>query len=325
VAPATLPLASLQRAIDTPIDLFVCCASFEGRSRSIADAIDPQAVTTALVAENREKSRYVAKSAQYLRSRFGDRAVSVPISMNDPIVTADGLARALDSALERLPASCLVDITTFTHESLLILFKLLCERASTRLPVSLAYTCAEEYGYDHAPEQKWLSKGVREVRSILGYPGEVLPSRRTHLIVLVGYEYERASRLIEVFQPSALSIGHGLAGTATREKHQQANEHFHKLVKTSSSKYGKVSEFTFSCSDPIAAKTHIAGCIAGLSELNHVIAPMNTKLSTVGAALVVLENESVQLCYAQPVRYNTDDYSMPGDTCHLLSLNELVK
>ena len=41
-------------------------------------------------------------------------------------------------------------------------------------------------------EAKWLSRGIGEVRSILGYSGTLKPSRSNLLIVIVGYEYERA-------------------------------------------------------------------------------------------------------------------------------------
>ena len=41
---------------------------------------------------------------------------------------------------------------------------------------------------------------------------------------------------------------------------------------------------------------------------------MNTKISTLGAAMVALEDESIQVCYAQADVYNANNYSTPGGT-----------
>ncbi|MDP2644327.1 MAG: hypothetical protein Q8P24_05265, partial [Desulfobacterales bacterium] len=40
------------------------------------------------------------------------------------------------------------------------------------------------------------------------------------------------------------------------------------------------------------------------------VAPMNTKLSTVGAALASFENSEIQVCYAQADYYNYHGYSL---------------
>jgi hypothetical protein len=50
---------------------------------------------------------------------------------------------------------------------------------------------------------------------------------------------------------------------------------------------------------------------------------MNNKLSTIGVAWAGFDNEDVQLCYAQALRYNYSNYSLPGDTCYLMELPEL--
>ena len=66
--------------------------------------------------------------------------------------------------------------------------------------------------------EKWLSKGVKEIRSVLGFPGEILPSRKNHLIVLTGYEYERAKTIIDILQPYSLALGFGEASNVNADK-----------------------------------------------------------------------------------------------------------
>ena len=47
---------------------------------------------------------------------------------------------------------------------------------------------------------------------------------------------------------------------------------------------------------------------------------MNTKVSTVAAASAALENETLKLCYVEPMEYNKEFYSTPGETLTLIYL-----
>lgn len=60
------------------------------------------------------------------------------------------------------------------------------------------------------------------------------------------------------------------------------------------------------------------------TDKNVIIAPMNNKISTVGAAIVALERQDIQLCYAPATYYNTVNYSTAGDKCYLFSLDDIV-
>ena len=44
---------------------------------------------------------------------------------------------------------------------------------------------------------------------------------------------------------------------------------------------------------------------------------MNTKVSTVVAAL---ENQALKICYVEPIEYNKEFYSTPGETLTLIEL-----
>ena len=82
----------------------------------------------------------------------------------------------------------------------------------------------------------------------------------------------------------------------------------------------KVEQFQFSCVDPRNAKRAIIEQAKKFPEHNTVLAPMNTKVSTLGAALAAFEEESLQVCYAHPSAYNTATYSLPGLDCRLFDL-----
>jgi hypothetical protein len=309
--------------LTAPPNMFICCASYENRCRTVASHVDPTSIQLALIGSHIEVASWVLDNKKYLEERFSSRSIPLEFSTEHPLTTANNLEAALknSSIANRI---CLVDISTFTHESLLILFKLLVIRKKSNEKVFIAYTNAAEYNPGVPNEKKWLSYGVREVRTVLGYPGEVVPSKESHLIILVGYEHERASELIRTFEPDALSLGHGKSGTQTAVQHHETNQHFFGLVKQTVATHPGVNTFEFSCNDPIATKLAILEQIARYPERNHIIAPMNTKLSTIGAGLVTLEDSKVQICYAEPLQYNYRNYSSPGEDCYLIEFDDLL-
>lgn len=313
-----LKLDKFVEAVDRRIDVFICSASYEERCKSVPNAIaDHKNVGKKLVCSNQKSNPTVAANAKHLISRLGKDAENVLLDKTNPLVTADNLQRALSRSGGDEGDFCyLVDITTFTHEALLILLRLLQTRVR-RNPVLLAYAPAEEYSIGLADSEKWLSRGIVDIRSVLGYPGDSRPSRKSHLIILVGFEYDRAERLIDEYQPHVISLGFGQPGTATAPNHEQVNRlAFQQLAR----KVSTYKEFEFSCVDVEAAERSIAQQVALFPECNVVIAPMNTKLSTVGVAGAAFRNEEIQVCYASASQYNIDGYSRPGDTCLLVTL-----
>ncbi len=311
-------LTDLTNTLDQHFDVFICSASYEERCRSIPEAlIRHQHIGKRLVCFNQKSSAKVANNAKYLLDRLGSNAHKVPLDKTSPLVTADNLQRALSHAGgDDRELAYLVDITTFTHEALLILLRLLQARAA-RSTVILAYAPAAEYSIGLPPEEKWLSKGITDIRSVLGYPGDSRPSRKSHLIVLVGFESDRAERLLDEYQPHVISLGFGQDGTATSVLHQHTNRlAFGQLA----SKVAKYNEFEFSCVEVSAAENAIATQAAKFPDCNIVVAPMNTKLSTVGVAGAAFRNNEIQICYASASQYNVEAYSRPGETCILTAI-----
>lgn len=323
-----LPIAELWDALGQSVDVLVCCGSYEDRCRTVADVIPPDAVKKAIVAHNTNLDEYVAANSRYLRERFGDRAVDVPTDSTDPLRTADELSLALEQVATGDAQQYLIDTTTFTHEALLILMRLLSERLGSAADIRFVYSTAAEYSIGEPDSRKWLSKGVVDVRSVLGYSGEYTSSRQTHLIVMVGYEHERAEGLIDVVEPDELSLGlgYGSPGLPLPAKHEAARLAYEELLRQMEGMRGPgVVKFRFCSDDPWDSEQAVAQRVAAFPDCNVIVAPMNTKVSTIGAALVATKDESIQLCYAQPLQYNYEGYSAPGDTCHLFEVNELFK
>ena len=318
---AKLKLAEVARHLSSPPYTYICSSSFEDRCLSIASQVDPDVVSRALICMNEDMRDVVSRNDARLHEKFGKKAVSIILRTDDPLLSADGIQKGL---AERTPGDTrkyLVDITTFTHEGLLILLNLLRQHAIPGDSALFAYNPADDYGVGMEEGDKWLSKGIGEIRSVLGYPGRLRPSRKCHLIVLVGYEVERAGMLIDAYEPAVVSLGLGALEESVSKNLYVLNEMFHQRLKD---KLENVYEFPFSCVNHVEARTSIERQSRVFEGYNVVVAPMNTKISSVGAATAAFSDESIQLCYAQAQQYNHECYSTPSDQCYLFDAQDVL-
>jgi hypothetical protein len=214
-----------------------------------------------------------------------------------------------------------VRLLSFTHEVLLILLKVVQSAFSPSAAIVGVYNGAAEYSLGSDDTNKWLTKGVKDVRSVLGYSGLSIPSQKNHLIILAGFETERAEKLVEFYEPTLLSIGHGDPLASIANSHFVLNRQFHRKLMD---KYRDVRTFTFSCADPSETERAIEEQISKFPHFNIILAPLNTKISTAGAAMIAMKNPAIQLCYASVTTYNERAYSSPSQDCYIFQL-PLVK
>jgi len=312
-------IKGLQSSLAEPIALFVGTASFEDRCRTIYEGLAKRPPKS-LIFKNAQAGPNAERNLQLMMSAGGESAERRDVDLDDPVATARSLAAVAVSANDA-PAGCIfVDITTFTHEQLLILYRVL-EQARPDRGIVFGYTGADQYSVNTEAAGAWLSRGVSQVRSVLGFPGSLRPSRRLHLVLLVGFEHERARAVIEAFEPSVLTLGVGMQSQSVSERHFQTNRRFfedvQKFVEVRTTLGSAVNTFVFSCVDPDAARHSILAEVSRFRDHNTVICPMNTKLSTLGAALAATTEPEVQLCYSRAIEYNEAGYSTPSDQATL--------
>ncbi len=314
------PLNELMNYLGSkPIDAFICCASFEKRSTSIAEHLDPGSVGGSWIAYHQDFLVSSQENLDTIKSRFTNQHSLLELNTTDPLITADCIASNLSNLCVN-SQRILIDITSFTRESLLILVKFLTDNLCPENSVEFIYANASEYSIGNPSDEKWLSKGNREIRSILGYPGTLIPSKQNHLIVLLGFEDERSLSLIRECEPSRISLGISDRTEQASIPHQDTNEARLRRLK---SVIGSVNEFTFAGYDARDTKVTIQQLISNATDYNTIIAPMNTKISTLGAAMVALKNKSIQICYAQAELYNIEKYSNPGQHFFSFSLADI--
>lgn len=318
----TIPIEQLDTTITDHYDIFICCNSFESRSTTIATHIDLSKFKDFMVFCNNPCREEAIVNLNIFENIFTkDKYKLVNLPFKDPVESADCIREALANMNNCCAPSIFIDITTFTHEILLILLAIVKDMFPQSI-VTCGYVNAKEYSCDFDnQENKWLSKGVGEIRSVLGYSGVIRPSQETLLMVIVGYEYERAVNIIEAIEPDFLSLGYAEASDSITEKNKGANEHYALLVKQMSTYYDDICDFTITCNDPFVASQSILEQINTIGkDKNIIIVPMNNKISTIGVALVCSARPDVQLCYAPALVYNYNSYSSPGDKCYLFDM-----
>jgi len=167
---------------------------------------------------------------------------------------------------------------------------------------------------------KWLSRGIGDIRSVITYPGLINPTLPYHLIILVGFESERTSLLIENFDTTMVSLGLGYTeiASANIERMGEISEQNHKEI---ANRFPNVFTFKFSLDNPLKTSEDILNHISKFPGTNSIIAPMSNKISTVGTALAYFANQSIQICYASANQYNVNYYSIPSADCILFQLD----
>lgn len=317
---------SLKQELGVELDAFICSASFEDRCLSVPKMLvgDVEWQGRALIASNSDSFPSVQDNQDAL-ARMLTRGAVCQLSPDDPIATADQLVSGLRDLLPaaRGPQRVGVDVTTFTRESLLILLCCFVEVLHPDGSLVGFYNTARSYEGGAGDGAQWLSRGVREIRSVLGYPGDFRPTRRTHLVVLAGFEDDRAMQLTDELEPSVLSLG------SPDPKGGHAHVHDRKMqirkARWLSHLGCPVNEFIFDGYDLEDCIQSIAVAAEKEPSMNIVMAAMNTKISTLAAGIYALRNPDVQMSYAQADVYNYERYSLAADDVYVFDLSDAIR
>lgn len=257
-------------------------------------------------------SKHESDTAKQLREKENLRTNIRVLDTHDPLQTRREISSVFSLVRSLNNESLLVvDITAFRREELLILLKfILCGDSRLQSKTRFVYSSAKSMG-------KWLSKNVRGFRPVIGYPGEIRASGRTHLIILAGIEHHRVEAAIEVYEPASISLGTSPLQESVSDEIHHRNIALRDYI---TARFERIqSEFSFSATNPRQVKSALSNEIRGQLDKNIVIAPLNTKLSTIGVGAFAIENPSIQLCYSEVEVYNTMNYSEASGFLYLLA------
>ena len=292
----------------------IVSSSFEKRAFTISRMLCNNDNVSSVFVISTDYNLSIAENAKTFRSMFGEKTKNISVIKDDPFSQLAEAYKISSELIGKKIDKIIVDITTFTHETLLILFNVFYKKKLLK-KTYFFYNSAKEYCPETQDSNKWLSKGCKEVRTILGYPGLLIPNRQTCMIILVGFEHERASRLVSLTDPDSLYVGCGIISDQhiTSEKHIGPMKVFEEMYKSFFATRVNVHRFDFSARNIDNTVRALQEVIVKTKEYNHIIVPMNTKISTIATGLIALQFPAIQLCYAEPETYNFDNYSTPDD------------
>jgi len=308
------------RVEELDFDYLFVSASFEQRSFIIPEIIKN---LPTIIFYNNNESSIIKTNATILSTSLENKNI-IELNTDDPIhnyLEIFNLINIIGSTNK--PINILLDSTTFTHETLLILIRLINFNSEKINSVYISYVGAREYSTNESDDEKWLSKGIKEIRTVIGYPGFSDPTKKNHLIILFGFESERTKKIIDEYEFEYVSLGFANIKESIQVNHQKINCDRH----TALVKEYKSDQFEFSLIDSNHVKQQLLDYInlQKFADMNTVIAPMNNKISTIGAGLAAIENPNIQITYAKPNIYNISGYSEPNDDIYfgLLDFNKV--
>lgn len=315
----TVPLLSISDEIPNNCAL-IGCLSFESRSLCVPQIVASKVSKMVMFKNEELHCNSIQKNAEEVSKQYPSGRIQ-SVSFKKTTELADSMAKVVEE-LSKACDNLLIDVTTFTHESLVMLLKIVHSFRGSFKSILCVYVGAEQYSPGMKAEDAWLSKGCKDVRNVIGFPGLLRPIEKTSLVILAGFEMERATRLIELIEPDSLILGNGI--DPTNKNHSDKMAYFQGKFRIWQSEFKNIenSSFDFSCRDIKHTIQQIKGIISQRPNDNYILVPLNTKLSTIAATLVGIENRRIQLCYAIPEIYNVNNYAMPGDNATIVDLFE---
>ena len=301
-------------------DLFICSSSFEERCLGVSKHLNIEKFQNFVICHFSYNYPEADKNLAELKNIFDNQSIVVELGQNTPLANYDKLYDTLDKDTY---TNVLLDISTFTREIFLMILQLFRQESFITKNLTLCYNPSDKYSSvsNNELDKLWLSKGVQNIRAVLGYSGDFSPIKKSMLIVLVGFEAERAEILIDSYEPSILFIGKAKKEESKNDELAKINDiNFKKLQKLNPN----AEKFDFSCIDLSPTINSINQIVEKYrQEYNIVISPMSNKLSTLAVASVVFKYPEVQICYAATNLYNVNAYSTPSEHIHVIDANDL--
>jgi len=188
------------------------------------------------------------------------------------------------------PMQVYLDISTFNRQNLLIVLFLLRVKYQVA-EITCYYTVPKDTNVD-------ISKCAHGVNTVPFFGGKQSNDKNKLLILMVGFEYDRAVHLWEKLEPSKTLLIVG--DEPTEEKFLNRNlEIVDKIKNRIDVEDADIRRF--SARDPLKARDDIENVIREFSnDYNIIVSPMNTKIQTLGLYLAWENYPDVQIVYSRP-------------------------
>ncbi len=198
-----------------------------------------------------------------------------------------------------------IDISAFPRRELLMLLSVL-DNMTVGPQIRIFYT--EPVRYNTENIGGWLTRGVTSVRPVPGFGGVQPPNKKKNLLLMfLGHEEERAAITWKRHQPRKM-----VAVVPDPNYRIELNGI---VEKTHQPLFTKLSETEFYPSIPARGIEESEKAVLSIWEQHFssyyiVIAPLGTKLQTLGIYRAVRQRPDIQITYAIPSIYNYQNFSI---------------
>lgn len=304
-------LGSIQPVASTGDSLFITCASYEDRSTATVERLATTYATDHAVVffstEYAEKGHTPSNRRRILdvlRTASRGEVHEIGFCMTQPIPAMVQFEELCIGHYESSGIrSISVDISAFPRQELLILLRVL-DNLPRRPVIRLFY--AEPTRYGSEGDDGWLTRGVKSVRTVPGFGGIQHPGKSNLLVMFLGHEDERAAITWKRHQPRKTIVF--VPSPNYRDEMNGIVEQTHRLLFT------KISDTDIRATLSARSIEETEQAILDVWEQYHdshfiVVAPLSTKLQTLGIYRAVRSKPDIQISYAVPSIYNFMNYS----------------
>ncbi len=286
-----------------PDDLLICAGSPEIRCLGIAKRLaqNYKAKNILLIRYSGHQSEERERNIRELKNRLQNvgNIDEIIIDEENPIPRIREITAKIETYSSKPIARITIDITTIIKWHLLILLESLdlCNLAKT---CRFVYTEPEDYMTDiFIP----LSFGINKVFPVPTYSGNFDFYKDLQLIIMLGYEGDRASAVFEEMDPDDCLLL--IAKPSYHEKSwegrtERLNKEIINIVGESKIRY-------IDARNPILVKQQLDDLLSNpkARRFNHAIAPLGTKPQTLGLyAYLRNKPRNTIVVYGSPARHN---------------------
>lgn len=211
-------------------------ASWESRFlQGVGHLIEKDAPKNCIILFATEYADRTAENRNAIKGIVSDHnipLIEIPVTLATSLGSWEALAKFLPANIES-NSSVLFDISTAPREALWY-----------TLHIFDALGCETRWIY-HRPEtyaEDWLSRNALSPRLLLKRSGVALPSRKTFIVALSGFDSERLAQLVERYEPTKCIVGRQ---TGDQLKNTERNTGFDSAF----IKQKEIEIFDFDCYD----------------------------------------------------------------------------
>lgn len=210
--------------------------------------------------------------------------------------SADNWRTVLDS-IEKVIAGCqdiLIDISTMPRE---IIWYVLWRVKQSSTKIRYVYHRPDSYG-------DWLSRDPRSPRLVYKLSGIALPSAKTALLVIVGFDSPRVEKLISWYEPAKLIIG--VQGPSPFLQNDEAMAFYRETINEYNKKYDcEIFELNAYAED--LGMNAIREVLESLdSSYNIIMSSLGPKLTAITLYQLQRQKDEIGLVYAPSNQFNSD-------------------